>query len=92
MCIRDSRWNQDARWALAFREWHALALASVNELASVTGLDGARPLLDSSYGASSAARAINSYSLQVRSARDSNALRFAPAAGGLTAFLSLIHI
>ena len=62
-----------------------MALASVNELASVTGLDGARPLLDSSYGASSAARAINSYSLQVRSARDSNALRFAPAAGGLTA-------
>lgn len=80
-----NRWNQDARWALAFWEWHAVALASVNELASVTGLDGARPLLDSSYGASSAARVINSYSLQVRSARDSNALRFAPAAGGLTA-------
>lgn len=80
-----NRWNQDARWALAFREWHAVALASVNEIASATGLDGARLLLDSSYGASSAARAINSYSLQVRSARDSNALRFVPAAGGLTA-------
>ena len=80
-----NRWNQDARWALAFREWHAVALASVNEIASATGLDGARLLLDSSYGTSSAAKAINSYSLQVRSARDSNGLRFAPAAGGLTA-------
>lgn len=79
-----NRWNQDARWALAFREWHAVALASVSELVSVTGLDGARPLLDSSYGSSVSAKAINSYSQQVRTARDNGILRFAPAAGGLT--------
>ena len=81
-----NRWNQDQRWVMAFREWHVVALASVHELVSVTGLDGARPVLDSAFGASAATKAINSYSLQVRLARDSGVLRFAPAAGGLTAF------
>ena len=80
-----NRWNQDQRWIMAFREWHQVVLASVHELVSVTGLDGARPVLDSAFGAPAATKAINSYSQQVRFARDSGVLRFAPAAGGLTA-------
>lgn len=79
-----NRWNQDQRWVSAFKDWHAVVLASLNELVSVTGLDGARPVLDSAFGAPMAAKAINSYSQQVRAARDSGALRFAPVAGGLT--------
>lgn len=79
-----NRWNQDQRWVIAFREWHTVALASVHELVSVTGLDGARPVLDSAFGASTATKAINSYSQQMRSARDGGVLRFSPAAGGLT--------
>ena len=80
-----NRWNQDQRWILAFKEWHMAALTNVHELVSVTGLDGARPVLDSAFGTSAAIKAINVYSQQVRFARDSGVLRFAPAAGGLTA-------
>lgn len=80
-----NRWNQDTRWITAFEAWHQDALLNIHQLVNATGLDGARPLLEHGFGSAASTKAINAYAQSVRAARDSGALRFAPAAGGLTA-------
>lgn len=78
-----NRWSQDPRWVMAFEAWHQDALLNVHQLATATGLDGARPLLEHSFGSYPSTKAISSYAQSIRTARDSGALRFVPATGGL---------
>jgi hypothetical protein len=78
-----NRWNEDRRWAEAFADWHQDALANVHRLIAVTGLDGARPLLEHSFGAIASTKAIKAYAEAATTARDTGKLRFVPTAGGL---------
>jgi len=79
-----NRWNEDSRWPLAFFAWHQEALASLQQLTVVSGLDSAQPILEKSFGANASKKAITIYAQDMAASRSNGGLRFAAAGAGLT--------
>lgn len=75
------KWNQDASRARAFFSWHGRALADIEKLSAVDGLDSLTKSLTESFGSAPANRALAGLTHDISSARALSQLSVAPAVG-----------
>lgn len=75
------KWNKHPERALAFFEWHAKAVADVEQLAAAPGLDQVRRLLGKIFGSTPANKAMDSLTERVGAARATSRLSVTKPAG-----------
>ena len=75
------KWNSDELRARSFFDWHARALADIERLASVEGLDTLTKSLSESFGSGPANRALEGLTKDISSARGLGQLSVAPVVG-----------
>lgn len=75
------KWNQDARRARMFFSWHQRALADIEKLLGIEGIDSLTKSLSESFGSSPAIFALNKLTTDISSARTLGRLSVAPAVG-----------
>jgi len=75
------KWNRDARLARSFFAWHQRALADIEHLAAIDGLDRLTKSLSESFGPGPANRALARLSSDISAARAAGLLSVAPAVG-----------
>ena len=75
------KWNADPERAIAFYNWHARALADIQSLPNIEGLDRLTKSLRESFGAIPADRALAGLTADISSARSRGILSVAPAVG-----------
>lgn len=75
------KWNDDARRARSFFAWHERALADIEQLAAVDGLDRLTKSLSESFGSDPANRALAGLTNDISAARAAGLLSVAPAVG-----------
>jgi hypothetical protein len=75
------KWNSDVRLAEAFYSWHSKALADVEKLPTVVGLDRLRKSMNESFGESAVAKAFEMDLFEKGAARTTGLLGVAPAVG-----------
>lgn len=75
------KWNSDLRLPQAFYSWHRKALADVEKLPMVVGMDGLRKSLNASFGENAVAKAFEMDLLEKGTGRASGLLGIAPGVG-----------
>jgi hypothetical protein len=75
------KWNAEPARAEAFFSWHARALADIEGLANIEGLDRLMKSLGSAFGDEPARKAIDAMTGNITAARKVGALFAAPAVG-----------
>ena len=75
------KWNAEVRRARSFFEWHARALADIEGLVAVDGLDSLTKSLSESFGPGPANQAITRLTNDIATARAAGLLSVAPAVG-----------
>ncbi|MEQ1869718.1 MAG: nucleotidyltransferase [Vicinamibacterales bacterium] len=75
------KWNADSQRATAFYNWHARALAHIQSLPNIEGLDRLTKSLRESFGTAPADRALAGLTADISSARARGILSVAPVVG-----------
>jgi hypothetical protein len=75
------KWNGDARRARSFFAWHERALADIQHLAAIDGLDRLTRSLSESFGSGPANSALARFTDDISAARAAGLLSVVPAAG-----------
>ena len=75
------KWNADSQRAAAFFNWHTRALADIQSLPNIEGLDRLTKSLRESFGTVPAERALAGLTADISSARARGILSVAPAVG-----------
>lgn len=75
------KWNDDSRRAKSFFEWHTRALADIERLVAIDGLDSLTKSLSESFGSGPANRAMEGLTNDISAARAAGLLSVAPTAG-----------
>lgn len=75
------KWNGDARRARSFFTWHGRALAEIEHLAAIDGLDRLTKSLSESFGSGPANSALARFTKDISAARAAGLLSVVPAAG-----------
>ena len=75
------KWNQDAQRARAFFSWQARALADIEKLSAMDGLDSLTRSLSDTFGPGPANHALARLTKDISSTRDHGLLSVAPAVG-----------
>lgn len=83
------KWNREPKLADAFYAWHARALNDVEKMIGLAGLDTLNKSLAASFGEAPVAKAIESLTSAVSSARSAGGLTIRPTAG-LTAGVGMV--
>jgi hypothetical protein len=78
------KWNEDPRRAEAFWSWHPRALADIENLANLEGLDGITKSLRESFGSAPANDSLAGLASDVSSARQGGRLAVAPTVALVT--------
>jgi hypothetical protein len=75
------KWNQDGRRARSFFDWHTRALADIEHLVAVDGLDKLTESLSGSFGTGPAKQALSRLESDIAGARAVGLLSVAPTVG-----------
>jgi SMODS domain-containing protein len=75
------KWNHDPRLARAFFDWHVRALADIERLVAIDGLDSLTKSLSQSFGSGPANRALERLTKDISAARALGQLSVAPVVG-----------
>lgn len=75
------KWNDDARRARSFFDWHGRALADIERLVAINGLDNLTKSLSESFGPAPANRALEGLTNDISAARAAGLLSVAPTVG-----------
>lgn len=75
------RWNEDPRRATSFFNWHRRAVADIEALGDVEGLDTLQSRMQAAFGDGPVAKAFGALSERVNSARTDGSLRVAASVG-----------
>src|SRR5258708_21327957 len=75
------KWNQDAKLATAFYDWHAAAVSTIDTIIAMRGLDHLSKGLGEAFGHEPVTRVIDSITHTISSARSAGRLVVAPSVG-----------